>query len=304
MIKSITVTNHLNQSLKLELRRPESSGFLIQEIVGLGPSKAVINTTEMSTSDGAIFNSGRVSARNIVMKLIFLESPTIEAARQKSYKFFPIKQQIRLLIETDSRLAEISGYVEANEPVIFSKREATQISIVCPDPYFYSAGRHGKNTTVFSGVEDLFEFPFSNESLSENLIELGKLHMYEQQTVYYTGDADVGVEIDIHSLGTVENLTIYNATTNEVMRIDTDRLIELTGQPIVAGDDIHISTLRGQKSIYLLRGGVYTNILSCLGKDADWFQLRRGDNIFSFSADEGSSNLLFRITNQTVYEGV
>ena len=305
MIKTITVTNHLNQSLVLELGFPDKSGLLIQEIKGLGPGKATINMTELSTSDGASYNSGRVAARNIVMKLIFLEKPTIEDTRQRTYTYFPIKQMIRLLIETDSRLAEIYGYVESNEPVIFSKQETTQISIVCPDPYFYSAGKQGKTTTVFSGVENLFEFPFANESLSENLIEFGKLHMYEKQTIYYTGDAEVGIDIKIHALGTVENLTIFNASTDEIMKLDTDRLIQLTGEPIVSGDDIFISTLKGQKSIYLLRGGVYTNILSCLGRDTDWFQLRRGDNIFSFTADEGASNLQFQIINQTaVYEGV
>ena len=47
--------------------------------------------------------------------------------------------------------------------------ETTQISIVCPDPYFYSAGPDGTNTTIFYGVEPLFEFAFSNESLTESL---------------------------------------------------------------------------------------------------------------------------------------
>ena len=64
-----------------------------------------------------------------------------------------------MLIETDNRQAEIEGYVESNDPTIFSKDEGSDISIVCPNPFFYSAGKDGINTTIFYGVEALFEFP-------------------------------------------------------------------------------------------------------------------------------------------------
>ena len=54
----------------------------------------------------------------------------------------------------------------------------------------------------------------------------------------------------------------------------------------------------------LLRNGLYTNILNCLDRDSDWFQLSKGDNLFAFVAEEGTSNLQFRIQNKIVYEGV
>ena len=59
MIQSVTVTNPKGESLKLVLRAPESSGLIIQEISGLGPSKANINSTELATMDGSIFASAR-----------------------------------------------------------------------------------------------------------------------------------------------------------------------------------------------------------------------------------------------------
>lgn len=45
MIKSITVTNYLGDSIKLELARPEESGFVVKSVTGLGPGSANINTT-------------------------------------------------------------------------------------------------------------------------------------------------------------------------------------------------------------------------------------------------------------------
>ncbi len=307
MIKSITVTNYLGDSIKLELGRPEKSGFLIESVSGLGPSKANINTTEVSTNDGSLFNSARLNQRNIVFEFIFVETingESIEDVRQKSYKYFPLKKKLDLLIETDNRIAKTTGYVESNEPNIFSSREGTQISIICPDPHFYSAGPGGNNTTVFYGIEPVFEFPFSNESLTDPLIVFGNIQLKTENVITYKGDTEIGVTIHIHAIGEVENITIYNTGTREIMRINTVKLEALTGSGIVAGDDIIIKTQKGDKSITLIREGQYINILNCLGKETDWFTLAKGDNIFAFTAESGTTNLQFWIENKVIYEGV
>ena len=304
MIKSVTIINYLNEKLVLELGRPDKSGLLIKSIEGLGPSEATINAKEIATSDGALFNSARVNSRNIVLTLGFLFHPTVEDMRQLTYKYFPIKQRLTIRIETDNRIAETYGYVETNEPDIFQKEETTQISIICPDAYFYSAGSDGNNVTVFSGIEDAFEFPFSNESLTENLIEFGKIHYSQEQTVRYNGDAEVGVIITIHAVGSAENITIYNTGTRGTMSIDTAKVEQIMGSGIQSGDDIIISTVKKDKYIYLLRDGVYTNILNALDKDSEWFQITKGDNIFAYTAEEGATNLQFKIENRTLYEGV
>ena len=122
----------------------------------------------------------RLDKRNIVMNLIFLQSPieTIEDIRQKSYKYFPIKKKIYITIETDNHISETEGYVESNEPDIFSDMEGTSISIICPNPFFYSKKL---NETIFSGVESAFEFPFENNSITEPLLELGFIQNKTEQ---------------------------------------------------------------------------------------------------------------------------
>lgn len=534
MIKSITVTNYLGESLKIELARPDLSGFVVQSITGLGPGKATINTTEVSTSDGGLFNSARMSKRNIVISLRYYygSDMTIEELRHLSYKYFPIKRKITLYIETDARTAEIEGYVEVNDPDIFSKNEGADISIICPDPYFYSAGE--SNVTEFSGVETLFEFPFENditsdalgpspgedyvhivrysqysdgsnmteqqntnskyigeayvprnvidhENLALDTVNIGKNFAVSQQTntgwnievaeinfdgingvqikpmvrgtgwaygyypkeklnkkkienagqltismdvqlqngklgtlsymrtngvdmmyswtgtadipikstsyfkstanriegvashvdqlvyfgsgggwlttvgnitkiknlkieegtvatpwtpaptdslvwkpipsidseiifgeiqnrketrILYEGDSEVGVIIRIHSIGTATNITIHNVGTRESMRLDTDKIAVMTGSGIVAGDDITICTIKGKKSVTLLRQGQEINILNCLDRNSDWLQLSKGDNIFAYTADTGDSNLQFSVENRIMYEGV
>ena len=304
MIKSVTITNHLDESIKLDLFNPEESGFIIKSIEGLGPVKANINFKELATNDGAIDNSARLSSRNIVMSLQFMESPTIEETRLKSYKYFPIKRNIKFLIETDSRICETIGRVETNVPTIFSNAEGCQISILCSNPYFYSAGENGTNQTIFYGTEPLFEFPFSNESLTEDLIEFGSIENRTEGTIYYDGDAEIGITIQIHAVGEAEGLVIYNTKTREIMRINDDKLKSLMGSGIQAGDEITITTSRGEKGIYMLRSGVTTNILNSLEKPIKWFQLSKGDNTFAYTASVGLTNLQFRIENKVIYEGV
>lgn len=304
MIKSVTITNHLDESIKLDLFNPEESGFIIKNIDGLGPVKANINFKELATNDGSIDNSARLSSRNIVMSLQFIESPTIEETRLKSYKYFPIKRNIKILIETDNRICETIGRVETNVPTIFSNAEGCQISILCPNPYFYSAGENGANQTIFYGTNPLFEFPFSNESLTEDLIEFGSIENRTEGTIYYDGDAEIGITIQIHAVGEAAGLVIYNKRTRELMRINDDKLKSLIGSGIQAGDEITITTSRGEKGIYMLRSGVTTNILNSLEKPIKWFQLSKGDNTFAYTASAGLTNLQFRIENKVIYEGV
>lgn len=304
MIRTITVTNYLGDSIRLDLARPEESGFIVKSMTGLGPGKASINTTEVATNDGSLFNSSRIPSRNIVISLGYMWNSTIEEARQLSYKYFPIKKKITLLIETDNRQAEIEGYVESNDPTIFSSDEGSDISIVCPNPFFYSAGKDRTTTTVFHGVEGVFEFPFKNESPHKKMLRMGEIMDKTEQVVLYNGDTEIGVTIAVHAIGEATNVTIYNTGTREVMRIDTDKLKKFTGSGIIAGDEIIICTVKGNKSITLLRNGKTTNILNCLDKNSDWFELSKGDNLFAYTAEYGSTNLQFKIENRMVYEGV
>lgn len=303
MIKSLTITNHLGESITLELMRPEQSGFIVKPITGLGPPKANVNTTETATHDGSVYNSARLTQRNIVLNLEFYEttithqngtvtSLSIEDIRQNSYKYFPIKKNITVLVETDNRIAETIGYVEANEPTIFSKNEGCNISIVCPDPFFYSKE---VTDTIFYGVEPAFEFPFENDSLTEPLLETGIIHNRTEEVVTYKGDSEIGVTITIHAVGDASNITIYNVSTRETMKINTS---------LIGGDTIVINTKKGDKSATLLRDGATTNIFNALDRGSKWFTLAKGDNVFAYRAEIGGENLQFRIAHKTIYDGV
>jgi len=301
MIRSVEITNHAGESILLELGFPEKSGFLIQDIDGLSPAKAIINTSDMVSNDGSIFNSARLTSRNILFSLAFMDIPSIEENRLKSYKYFAVKKPVKLKFETDGRICEAFGYTESNDIDIFSRSEKAIISVLCPDPYFYSVE---KAITVFSTDEPLFEFPFSNESLTEKEIIFSNLKTDTAKNIIYEGDASIGFIMYIHSVGPVNGLKIIDVSTRELFDISSDKLIAITGADISEGDDIIINTIKGKKSIYLLRNGITTNILNAVDKDSTWFELHNGDNVISYTATSGEQNLQFRIENQIVFEGV
>ena len=301
MLKTIKITNYLGESLTMELAHPEKSGLAITGVTGLNPPKATINSTELSSSDGSVYNSANVTSRNIVMTLRLLFNDSVEDSRQKIYKYFPIKKKLRIEIESSNRHCYTYGYVESNEINLFTKEESSQISIVCPDPYLYSIDEH---MILFSSIIKKFEFPFSNESLTEKTIMFSKLSTSFTKTFYYLGDVPAGMIITMHSLGDACNPVIYSDDTGEFIKIDTDKMHSITGSNVKKGDDLIISTVNGDKYAKLLRDGQYTNILNCLDQESTWMKFTKGDNIISLYAEYGASNLQLIVSSRTVYEGV
>lgn len=301
MIKSLTVTNHLGESLTMGIGDPNTSGLLISNIDGIGPGQADISTTELAATDGAVYNSSRLVSRNIVIDIIFEGNPTIEESRYLTYKFFALKKDLTLTIITDNRALQIDGYVESNEPNIFDQQEGTSISIICPNPYFYSLGT---DVSVFSGIEPMFEFPFCNDSLTEKQLIFGEIRTKYENVVFYEGDAETGFVMNIHFIGPASGISIYNVENREIMKIDTDKIAAIVGSPIQAGDDLVISTVTGKKSLVFYREGKSYNVLNCLDRNSDWLKLYVGFNIIAFTAVDGNNNLQFSVYNDVLFEGV
>ena len=229
MIKSVTAVNFKGESIKMDLFHPESSGFIIIKIDGIGPGKATVTKNDSKVYDGGTITSARLPSRNIKMEIQFLWVNSIEDVRHKSYKYFPLKKPITLIFETDTRTVEIEGVVESNEPDIFSSEESTNISIICPDPYFYASGENARSRTEFSGINPLFEIPsdigYSNESLTEALTEISALYVQSERGIINYGEVDIGVVISIKPLAIVKGiLTISNVTLGQNMSFDLNKI--------------------------------------------------------------------------------
>lgn len=300
MIQKIKITNSLGRELTLSLTDPYASGLIVTNIEGLTPASATINTTDLA-SGWSYYNSARVSSRNIVLTLRFLANPTVEAMRLLTYQYFAVQKQIRLEVTTDARTAYIDGYVESNEPVIFSSESQTAISIICPFPYFQT---HDKTSTIFVSSEPTFTFPFSNDSLTEPLLQFGAISAQTEQIVDYQGDVSAGFYATLTLSGGVTNPYLYNDTTKERFEIDSDRVYSLTGSYLTSGDVIYISTVKTEKRAELVRGESTYSLLPCLATGSKWVELVQGENVLSYNADGGASNAMCVIESGIYYEGV
>lgn len=298
MIKTITITNYVGNSITIDPANPEKCGLAITDITGLATLDATINASEVATNDGTVYNSARVQPRDITITLkpLWTEDGSVQEHRRLIYKYFPVKKPLTLTIETDDRTVQITGYVENTDTTIFSNFETAQISIYCPDPYFENIY---SETLLFSGIVSAFEFPFGGTDTetptTKNNLELSKISNDTIRQITYTGDIETGMEINIHAVGDVSDVVIYNLSTNESMGIKGD---------LEALDDIVICTVRNKKTARLLRHGVYTNILNKLSKDSDWFELQKGSNIIAYTAEKGVENLQFSVKTKVLYEGI
>lgn len=303
MIKSLIVTNPKGEELTLELSRPELSGLYIKSIDGLGPPSASINTQDIATIDGALYVGSRLETRNIVIELGMLDVPSVEENRLKTYKYFQTKRPVSIVVITDNRKVKIEGYVESNEPEIFSDMETTKISVICPDPYFYDIEPTTKN---FSETDPLFEFEFSNESLTENLLIMSEIRVDTRSLIVYPGDGDTGVKIQIKMLADVNTFVMYDVVSQKSMKFTGSKMPSGLGTTFKKNDIIEINTVKGNKYVSLVRGGISSNIISALDRKAEWFQLSPGDNIFAYAADDGTNDEKVVVTfiYNVAHEGV
>lgn len=296
MIKSVYITNYMGDSLLLPLSDYSESGIIITNIDGLGPVEADIHTTDYATRDGSVFNSSRALNRNIVFTLRPVEHPSIEAMRHRIYKFFPVKRQVKIEVITDQRDAYAIGYVESVDPDIFSNEEEVEVSIICPDPYFYSTSR---NEVVYSGAEPIFEFPFSNEG-NEPQIIMGIVQNTNERVIDYRGDFDVGLDIHLQFSGSATGVAVHNIEENKVLRIDTSKIPNgLQNQ-----DELIISTRKGSKSAQILRNGHYINAINAVAMTSDWITLHMGANTIIYTADSGLNNITMTLEFNVAYEGI
>lgn len=223
MIKYVRVTNYKDETLSIDIYNSATSGVNIRKIDGLGPVKANITTTAIVSGDGDIYNSARADKRNIVLTLGFVITPnldlnTIEDVRQMSYKYFPLKSLVKINIETDNRSLYTYGYVESNEPDIFSDDETCQVSIICPDSYFTSEIE--RNITL-DQLKPVFKFPFEVLMVDEENIDL--LETDKDYSVQVIKEEGSGAQFN----GNIQkNMYYYNTTYMDIEKMTYDNMAE------------------------------------------------------------------------------
>lgn len=279
----IKVKNNFGEILNLS----SSTAYTLYKVEGITPPKINISTSANATSDGDTVNSVRAEKRNIVLYLKI--DNDVENNRLKLYRHFPLKKNLTVYCKTDTRDMCIEGKVELIEPALFDKKQAVQISIICPQPYFKAID---DLVTNFAEISSLFEFPFS---ISNTGKEFSVITNNVRKSIVNNGEFDTGVEIKIFATGEVVNPVIYDAFRRTHIKLN---------MTLQTNDTVVINTNKGKKSITLIRSGVESNAMGNLAATSKWLQLYVGDNVFTYTADSGSSNLQLTFISSPAYGGV
>lgn len=280
---SLKVENDRGDTLELT----NNPKYTVYKIEGLNPPQATINSSVNTTSDGSKINNVRLENRNIVIYTTI--EGDVEANRINLYKYFPVKKSVKLYFTNRSREVYICGTVELIECDVFTNKQVAQISLICPQPYFKAVD---ELVTLFSDVSAMFSFPFSISSAG---VEVSAITTNIRKSIINTGDVDTGVVIKLFAVASVVKPVIYDVLKRTHLKLNFTML---------AGDTLVINTNVGEKSIELIRDGVTYNAMGYMVQDSAWFILGAGDNVFTYDAESGGSNLQLTFTTAILYSGV
>ena len=262
--------------------------YMTSKIEGLNPPPGTISTSGYAGMDGSYLNNAFIEKRNVVIHFE-MRGVEIEKRRHQLYKVVKPSRYVKIYYKTAGIDVYTEGYVESCEVNNFETLTSGQISILCPDIYWYSTI---SQMAYYSQITGGFTFPFPTES-NPQPFTLGRYNTQNIMEIVNDGD-ETGFILEIEAIADTRSPTLYNA--------DTDEYLQITGE-ILAGDIITITTKTGNKTVTLDRGGVKTNIINRLVSGSTWLSLREGKNRF-YLRGTGLNNLKVKIIHTNAYLGV
>lgn len=246
------------------LNRPETDLFEVRNLDGLGPVTASVNTSPYGIVDGEAYNGSNVGKRNIVITMGFnpdWADNTYSSLRTLLARYFSPKQSVRLIFESDERPpVEISGYVESNEPNIFSKDPENQISIICPEPHFVAVDI----TTILGLSSDVpVEIDYAGT---------------EETGMFISVRRNSGAAANVVTIALVRGVTTYSFVVADIV--------------VDANNDFFMQSIPKQKFVRSLNSVTHVtkSLLHKVQDGAVWPTLEPGLNTFDILTDFGVQN--------------
>lgn len=193
---------------------------------------------------------------------------------QQAVDLFYKDYVLRFLPNTSIRYSTVIA--ENNEVICKFKVEG-----YCPDPLF---GEQVESKVAAASTQAMFHFPLI---ISETPNPPGGIIFGLRQpslifTVTNNGAVDVGMKIVFRASGTLTNPSLIEVNTQKFFKVN---------KTMVAGEEITIDTIIGEKKIEGYLNGITSNYFKYRDLDSEWLQLKVGDNLFRYDADQNVGNL-------------
>lgn len=193
---------------------------------------------------------------------------------QQAVDLFYKDYVLRFLPNTSIRYSTVIA--ENNEVICKFKVEG-----YCPDPLF---SEQVESKVAAASTQAMFHFPLI---ISETPNPPGGIIFGLRQpslivTVTNNGAVDVGMKIVFRASGTLTNPSLIEVNTQKFFKVN---------KTMVAGEEITIDTIIGEKKIEGYLNGITSNYFKYRDLDSEWLQLKVGDNLFRYDADQNIGNL-------------
>ena len=315
-----------------ELRLENSSGNVVNindggryevlSVSGLTPPPASVFASKSPNRKGRRKNGSTLDYRAIVIQIKLLGD--IEKNRNDLYPWTDTEEEIKIYYSNSTKSVYCEGTVTECDIDLFTDNEVINLAIECDDPYFKDI--HAISEDI-SALLKQFTFPFaisSDESYTVPVKALKAEITAETTDIYdesatvettvnagipfstmrennttnvYNAGAETGVKITVTCRGEVSNLRIYDAN-------DTTRQLYIK-YTFAENWAVVIDTENSPKTVKAVKpDGSVINLMKYLAPAPTWFTLKKGNNLFGYTADSGEANAEISIGFRNNYLGV
>lgn len=271
MLQLVEVRTRQGDLLSLPLE-DDSSGFRVADIQGLDPVKANLVSSSFANMDGEEYQSSRREARNVKLQIELDPDPetgdTVYGLRKEIYKFFMPKSEVTFrFYMSDGLEVDIVGRVESCETALFTQEPAVDISVMCFKPDFYEL-----TPELVPGTTTAGDVPI---------------------TINYAGSIETGIQLTLNVNRSLPDFSVYHVPPN-----DETKTMDFDNFPLIAGDVLVISTVRGAKGATLTRAGTTTSVLYGISPQSNWIELQPGTNTIRVAAEGADIPLTIQYNNK------
>ena len=266
----------------------DASRYAVIKADGLNPPSASLFTAKSPNRKGSKHNGSTLDER--VITLTIRLRGDIEANRNALYEWVETEQYVKVRYRNGLKNVYAEGYVQDCPIDLFTEQEEVVVTILCGDPYWKDLQ---EIVTDISNTLSLFKFPFAIDSEG---VPFSTVRDSNTTRVFNDG-AETGIIIRIRCKGDIKNFTFYNAN-------DTTQIFSLK-TTLAAGWLVEIDTDGTPKRCRaILADGSTINLVKYISGRPTWFTLKKGNNLFGYTAESGLDNAEVSISFVNKYTGV
>ena len=259
--------------------------YQIIHISGLNPPSASIFTAKSPNRKGVKYNGSTLNERNIIVSIKLLGD--IEENRNALYEWVDTEQYCKVHYRNGLKKVYCEGHIQDCEIDMFTDNEIVNVAILCENPYWKDLVELSKE---ISTLLKQFVLPFAIDSEG---VPFSTIQNNNSTNIFNSG-AETGVRITIKCNGDVENLMLFDSNDTSKRFLLKTTLLE--AWQVVIDTEASPRTVKAYKP-----DGTVENLLKYTNNPT-WFVLKKGNNVFGYTADSGIADVELHIgyTNKSL----